>query len=180
MRYQILFLFIISSFLISCGGTPETNNTPTNTPKTNSNSNKTNTGSLNTNKTPEPAKVDDATSLKPTIDGFYEALKKKDEADAKKYLSAAALKYWEDEAKKEKKTWFVFLLENEDPVDEKREVRNEQIQGDKAIAQVKGGPLGVWTPVAFIKENGEWKFDSPAITQKLSDIDRTEPSKSGK
>lgn len=179
MRYQILFLFIISSFLISCGGTSEPNNTPTNTPKTNSNINKAN-NPLETKKQENTATVDNAPSLKQTIDSFYEALKKKDEAGTKKYLSAAALKYWEEEAKKEKKTWFVFLLENEDPVDEKREVRNEQIQGDKAIAQVKGGPLGVWTPVAFIKENGEWKFDSPAITQKLSDIDRTEPSKSGK
>lgn len=172
MRYQILFLFIISSFLISCGG--NTNQTPNNnlaTPKPNTN---TQGNSLITN-TPTPtAKVDDATTIKPTIDGFYEALKKKDEAGVKKYLSAAALKYWEDEAKKEKKTWFAFLLENEDPIDAKREVRNEKIQGEKALAELKGGPLGVWTPISFIKENGEWKFDSPAVSQQQSDIKRTE------
>ena len=172
MRYQILFLFIISSFLISCGG--NTNQTPNNnltTPKPNTN---TQGNSLITN-TPTPtAKVDDATTIKPTIDGFYEALKKKDEAGVKKYLSAAALKYWETEAKAEKKTWFAFLLENEDPIDAKREVRNEKIQGEKAVAELKGGPLGVWTPISFVKENSEWKFDSPAVSQQQSDIKRTE------
>lgn len=174
MRYQILFLFIISSFLISCGGgendTP--NKPPTNTtPNINKPSN--NSGIPTTTATPT-AKVDDATTIKPTIDGFYEALKKKDEAGAKKYLSAAALKYWETEAKAEKKTWFAFLLENEDPIDAKREVRNEKIQGEKALAELKGGPLGVWTPISFVKENGEWKFDSPAVSQQQSDIKRTE------
>lgn len=178
MRYQILFLFIILSFLISCSGTnepPKNNVNATNTVnKPNSNS------PLGTNKPPETAKVDEAASIKPTIEGFYEALKKKDEAGVKKYLSAAALKYWEDEAKAEKKTWFAFLLELEDPIDKPREVRNEKIQGDKAVAEMKGGPLGVWTPIAFIKENGEWKFDSPKVSQGLSNIERTEPSKTSK
>ena len=172
MRYQILFLFIISSFLISCGGTPEAPKNNSNTPKSNTNAPSNN--SLNTNKPTETAKVDDATTIKPTIDGFYEALKKKDEAGVKKYLSAAALKYWETEAKAEKKTWFAFLLENEDPIDAKREVRNEKIQGEKAVAELKGGPLGVWTPISFVKENGEWKFDSPEVSQQQSDIKRTE------
>lgn len=172
MRYQILFLFIISSFLISCGGTPEAPKNNSNTPKANTNTSAGN--ALATKKQDETQTVDNATSIKPTIDGFYESLKKKDEAGVKKYLSAAALKYWEDEAKKEKKTWFAFLLENEDPIDAKREVRNEKIQGEKAFAEMKGGPLGVWTPIAFVKENNEWKFDSPAVSQQQSDIKRTE------
>lgn len=181
MRYQILFLLIILSFLISCGGGGnETPSKPTNSGNNNSTAPKNTTNPLNTNKPAETVKVDDATTIKPTIDGFYEALKKKDEAGAKKYLSAAALKYWEAEAKVEKKTWFVFLLENEDPIGEKREVRNEKIQGEKAVAELKGGPLGVWTAIAFVKENNEWKFDSPEVSQRLSDIQRTEPTKTAK
>lgn len=172
MRYQILFLFVILSFLISCGGSPQPNNTPTPTPNTNSTT-KNNSGIPTTTATPTE-KVNEAASINPVIMGYFDALKKKDEAGVKKYLSAAALKYWEDEGKKEKKTWFVFLLENEDPVDEKREVRNEKIQGEKATAELKGGPLGVWTPISFVKENGEWKFDSPAVSQGNIDIKRNE------
>lgn len=173
MRYQILFLFFILSFLISCGGT-ETPNKPTNAPNTTV-ANKANTNSpLGTTKTPEAAKTGEAPNISPVVQGYYEALKKKDEAGAKKYLSAAALKYYEDEAKSEKKTWFAYVLEENDPVDEKREVQNEKIDGDKAVAEMKGGSLGVFTKIAFIKENGEWKFDSPKVTDGLSTIKKTE------
>jgi len=179
MRYQVLFLFIILSFLISCGGNPEPIKNTAATPNSNSGGSKTNTL---TPTTPTPtAKVDDAPSIKPTIEGFYEALKKKDESGTKKYLSAAALKYYETEAKSEKKTWFVFLLESEDPIDEKREVRNEKISGEKAVAEIKGGSLGVFTPIAFIKENGEWKFDSPEASPTINDLKRTDmPSNKAK
>jgi hypothetical protein len=171
MRYQILFLFIILSFLIGCGPSAEpTKNTATNP---NSNTNKSNSNLIPNTPTPT-AKENDAPSIKPTIDGFYEALKRKDEAGVKKYLSAAALKYYETEAKAEKKTWFAFLLEAEEPVDQKREVRNEKITGEKAVAEVKGGPLGVFTPISFIKEDGAWKFDSPAVSLGKNDIQRTD------
>ncbi len=173
MRYQILFMFILSSFLTACGpGVEPTKNNANNNSNAVKNTNT--TPPLNTNKQTETAKVDDAPSIKPTIEGFYEALKKKDEAGAKKYLSAAALKYYETEAKTEKKTWFVFLLESEDPIGEKREVRNEKISGEKAVAEIKGGSLGVFTPIAFVKENGEWKFDSPEASPTINDLKRTD------
>ena len=91
----------------------------------------------------------------------------------KKYLSAAALKYWEDEGKSEKKTWLVYLSEDNDPIDEKREVRNEQISGEKAVAELKGGNLGVWVKFAFVKENGEWKFASPKESPEIKSIPKT-------
>lgn len=179
MRYQILFLFISLTFLISCGGAPEDSNKqgpsnkqmngipPTITNKTNSNS------PLGTNKT-ESVKTGEAPNIAPVVQGYYEALKKKDEAGAKKFLSAAALKYYEDEAKTEKKTWFAYVLEENDPVDEKREVQNEKVEGEKAVAEIKGGSLGVWTKVVFVKENSEWKFASPEITIQESSVKKTE------
>lgn len=174
MRYQILFLFFILSFLISCGGT-ETPNKAANNANT-AVVNKSNSNSpLITNKTPEAAKTGEAPNIAPVVRGYYEALKKKDEASAKKYLSAAALKYYEDEAKSEKKTWFAYVLEENDPVDEKREVQNEKIDGDKAVAEIKGGNLGVWTKISFVKENGEWKFASPKVSlEENSTIKKTE------
>lgn len=175
MRYQILFLAIISTFLISCGSSNTENNKPTNAANTVV-ANKTNTKSdLETIKTPPPAKTGEAPNIAPVVQGYYEALKKKDEAGAKKYLSAAALKYYEDEAKTEKKTWFAYVLEENDPVDEKREVQNEKVEGEKAIAEIKGGSLGVWTKISFVKENGEWKFASPKVTlEDNSGVKKTE------
>lgn len=175
MRYQILFLVLISTFLINCGGNNTENNKPTNTANTPV-ANKTNNNSELTPKTPTPsAKTGEAPNISPVVQGYYEALKKKDEAGAKKYLSAAALKYYEDEAKTEKKTWFAYVLEENDPVDEKREIQNEKVEGDKAVAEIKGGSLGVWTKISFVKENGEWKFASPKVTlEDNSGVKKTE------
>jgi hypothetical protein len=174
MRFQILFLLIILSFLISCGGTPETTVKNTANGNTTANVNKTNGNSLIPNVPPDTGKTGEAPTLNPVVQGYYEALKKKDEAGAKKYLSAAALKYYETEAKTEKKTWFAYVLELEEPLDEKREVRNEKIEGDKAVAEIKGGSLARFTPVAFVQENGEWKFASQEETSKLSNLKKTE------
>lgn len=175
MRYQILFLFIILSFLINCGGSPEKPTTPSNTTNTNTPKNTNNSNSPISVTTPTPGeKVNEGQTIAPMVQAYFEALQKKDEAGAKKHLSAAALKYYETEAKTENKTWFAFVLEENDPVDQKREVRNEQIQGNKGIAELQGGNLGRWTPFAFIKENGEWKFDSPEVTYKLSELKKTD------
>ena len=178
MRY---FLFITILFFIfvfsNCGGNPA----PTNNSNSNSVGNSTpNTAKSPTNSgipTPVPSAsastTNNAPTLTPVVQGFYEALKKKDEAGVKKYLSAAALKYYEDEGKTEKKTWLVFLSEDNDPIDEKREVRNEKIEGDNALAELKGGNLGVWVKFVFIKENGEWKFASPKDSPELKGIPKT-------
>lgn len=188
MRFQIFILTIILSFLVSCGGN-ETNNKTTDNKTTgnttnnpiNSNPNPTNqanvgnsgnSGSLNTNKTPIPEKVNEAQTLSSVVTGFYTALAKKDEAGAKKFLSADALKYWENEGKSEKKTWFAILMEYEEPLDAKREIRNEKISGETAFAELKGGPNGEWTPIAFVKENGEWKFASPEKSMEQSNIQK--------
>jgi len=176
MRFQIIFftaIFISTLLLLGCPGSPETpnknttNSGNTNTQKTNSNNNP-----FNTTKNAEASTTNNAPTVTPIIQAYYDALKKKDEAGVKKYLSAAAVKYYEDEAKSEKKTWFVYLLEFEEPVDEKREARNEKIDGETAIAELKGGSLGVWTPYKFVKENGEWKFASPKDSMSLQDIPR--------
>ena len=160
MRF-FTFLFL-TVFLYGCGGAVENSNTTVNTKATNANIATTNVNNpLATTKTPEAATTNNAPMLAPVLAGYYAALNKKDEAGTKKFLSPAALKYWEDEAKTEKKTAFAYLLESEEPLNEKREIRNEKIEGDKAFAEIKGGSLGVWTATMFVKENGEWKFASP-------------------
>ena len=78
--------------------------------------------------------------------------------------------------KTEKKNSLLAILEdNEFPIEEKRDVRNEKMEGDTAVAELKGGSLGVWTPIAFIKENGEWKLESPEKSLGLQNIPKSDP-----
>ena len=175
MRYFLLSTFIFTLLFAGCTSTPEPNTA--NTKPANSNTAATNSNSpMATNKRPETATTNAAPTITPIVTGFYEALQKKDEAGAKKYLSNAAVKYWEDEAKLEKKPWLAYLTEMEDPINEKREVRNEQIDGNTAIAEIKGGSLGVWTKIKFVQENGAWKFASPTDSPEFEGISKSSNS----
>ena len=176
MRFQNLFftaILIFSFALIGCTNT-ETPINKTDTKPANTNASTTNTDNpLATTKKPEAATSNNAPTLAPVVQNFYEALNKKDDAGVKKSLSQSALKYYETEAKAEKKTALVYLSEAEDPISEKREVRNEKIEGETAVAEIKGGSLGVWTPIKFVRENGEWKFASPEDSLSLQNIPKT-------
>lgn len=172
MRYFLLSTFIFTLLFAGCTSTPETNTTNTNKP-INTNTTTVNSNSPTaTNKQPEAATTNAAPTITPVVTGFYEALQKKDEAGVRKYLSNAALKYWEDESKLEKKPWIAYLAETEDPINEKREVRNEKIDGSTAVAEVKGGSLGVWTKIKFVQENGAWKFASPTDSPEFEGVSK--------
>ncbi|MGI8786394.1 MAG: hypothetical protein ACR2HG_01350 [Pyrinomonadaceae bacterium] len=172
MRFYILLFTTI--FLIGCGGT-ETSNSSTNTKPANTNVAATGANNpLATTKTPEASTTNNAPTLAPVVQNYYAALQKKDEAGAKKFLSQSAIAYWQAEMKTDKSTSLLAVLEDDAyPVEEKREVRNEKIEGDAGIAEIKGGSLGNWTPIKFVKENGEWKFASPKESLALQDIPKT-------
>lgn len=179
MRFQIIFFItIFSTAIVFSGCTAEK---PANSANANS-SNKTadiTTSSANnpmaTNRTPEAATSNNAPTIAPVVQNFYAALQKKDEAGARKFLSQTAIAYWQAEMKSQKMTTLLAILEdNEAPVEEKREVRNEKIEGEAAIAELKGGNLGVWAKTKFVRESGEWKFASPKESLSLQDIERTD------
>jgi hypothetical protein len=176
MRFQNIILTAILIFIIVLTGCTKTD-TPTNSntaKAVNANTATANTDNpLATIKKPEAATSNNAPSLAPIVQNYYEALNKKDEAGVKKYLSQSALKYYETEAKAEKKNALVLLSEYEEPISEKREVRNEKIDGETAVAEIKGGSLGNWTPIKFVRENGEWKFASPEESLSLQNIPQT-------
>ncbi len=184
MRLQNITFFTIFLFSIAILGCTNTQNTKNaaNTNSTTTNLSVSNTNNpLSTTKTPEAATSNNAPTLAPVVQNYYEALKRKDETAARKFLSQTALKYWQDEMKSEKKNSLIAILEdNESPVEEKREVRNERIESDTAIAELKGGSLGVWTAIKFVKENGEWKFASPKESLSLQDIPKTSNSNAAK
>ncbi len=178
MRFQILFFIAILGFSLFLNACTSAQDNSTNTKSATANSNAAANPANNplaTTKTPESATSNNAPTLAPVVQNYYAALQKKDEAGARKYLSQAALKYWNDEMKSEKKMSLLAILEdNESPLEEKREVRNEKTEGDSAVAEMKGGSLGVWTKIKFVKENGEWKLASPKESIALQDIKPTD------
>lgn len=163
--YKILFFttfFVFSILAVGCGGpaTNTNNNTPVNTTRTNGN----NSVVFNpTPKTVEPT-TNDAPTLGPVVRTYYEALKKKDDALLRTVLSRALLQKLETEMREEKKTGLAaFAAELDRPGD--IQVRNEKIEGDKGVAELKGGAYADWSKLGFVKEDGKWKMsdESPEI-----------------
>ncbi len=179
MRFQILFSTAIFALALNgcasqspTNATNAANKTATNTAAANSNN------PLATNRAPEAETSNNAPTLAPVVENYYAALQKKDEAAVKKYLSQSAIAYFQAEMKSEKMPTLLAVIEDEQaPVEEKRELRNEQIQGDSAIAEMRGGNLGNWTRIKFVREGGEWKLASPKDALSLQDIPRTDAAK---
>jgi hypothetical protein len=107
-----------------------------------------------------------APTLAPVVQQYYDALKTKDDAKLKETLTADFLKNIEDDMKaSNRKDLAAFVAETDYREGQTIEVRNEKIEGDKAVAQLRGGAYKNWTAFEFAKEDGKWKFTggSPEI-----------------
>ncbi len=51
-----------------------------------------------------------------------------------------------------------YITETEPLPDKPFETRNEQIQGDSAVAEMRGGSYPNGIKIKFVRENGEWKM----------------------
>ncbi len=161
---KVIFFIIISVLTLSafgCGDAPTA-------PNKNANGNigvKTNPGnssgadnSFGGVKQETAETTNQAPSITPLMQTYYDALKKKDEAGLRKFYSSAALKELETGMKGEGKKSLVAYIESAESAGDKPfEVRNEKIEGDTAIAEIRGGSYLGWTKWKFVKENGEWK-----------------------
>ena len=158
-----LLLVTVAIAAIGCGGNDTTTNTNSNV-NANSASNSTatgNTNALDTVKAPEAATANDAPTLGPVINAYYDALRKKDAAGVRKVMERKFLSTIEEDMKAEGKTDIVaFLTETDKLPSGKMEARNEKITGNKGIAEVKGGSYVTWTPTTFVKEDGVWKVSN--------------------
>ena len=142
-----------------CGGTetPKNANVAANANATSPGAN----SDLGATKAPEAPTTNDAPTLGPVINAYYDALRKKDAAGVRKVMESQFLKGVESDMKDEKKTDIVaFLTEFDKLPTPKMEARNEQITGNKGTAEVKGGSYGTWTTVVFVKEDGVWKLSN--------------------
>lgn len=164
MRLKAIFFTIFLTFSLltfGCGGSEEinknqnTNLANTNTPiKTNAND------SLGTTKTPEAATTNDAPTLTPVIKAYCEAIIKKDNATLQKIHSRETLMIYEKDMEEENKTSLADFLSELDPIKDINQctARNEKIEGDKAIAEIRNENMPNGIRVEFVKENGEWKL----------------------
>lgn len=158
--YKILFFttfFVLTILAIGCGG-PVATNINSNAPV---NANRSNGNSVVINPTPKPVEptTNDAPTLGPVVRAYYEALKKKDDAALRNLLSRDLIKEQEANMKEEKKTGLAaYMAETDRPGN--IEVRNEKIEGDKGVAELKGGAYVGWSKIGFIKEDGKWKMSN--------------------
>ena len=114
---------------------------------------------METTKTPPVATTNDAPTVAPVVKAYCDAWTKKDEAALRKVYSQATLKSLEKDMKDEgAKSLVAFITELEPAPDKPFEVRNEQVQGDTAVAEIKGGAYPNGIKIKFVKENGEWKM----------------------
>jgi hypothetical protein len=151
--------------MIGCGGAPVPNANSTNRPNSNAVNGNVNAGIPTTSKDKGPT-TNDAPTLGPVVRAYYAALKKKDDAMLKSVLSQAMVKQLEADMKAENKTGLAAFASELDRVPEKDiEVRNEKIDGDKGVAELKGGSYLDWSKIGFVKEDGKWKMsnESPEI-----------------
>lgn len=156
----ILFVAIISLFLIGCGSKPAANNSAS--PAVNAPANNANNPVAVTTPTP-PSVTNDAPTLTPVYQGFCAAYAKKDEAGIRKAYSADTLKNFEEQMKEEKIPTLVKFLEDDDPKG-KCSVKNEAITGDRAVAEIVSSAYPNGFKVLFVKENGEWKMTNKSPT----------------
>jgi len=157
--YLSLIVIALISLLMACGGTPLSNN------GSNISNTSTNNSSIPTNltptKKPETATVNDAPTLGPVVQQYYNALKTKDDAALRETLTKDFVSRIEQDMKEEKvKGGIAEFVAKEDQYrpEQAIEVRNEKFEGDKGVAELRGGAYKNWTSFAFAKENGKWKF----------------------
>lgn len=165
--YTTISLIVLLAIASSCGGDTEpAANQPNTNVKPAANENTAPANTMDGVRRPDAPTSNDAPTIAPVVHAFYEALKKKDDAALRAVLSRSVLQSLEADMKEENRTDLaVFVAEFETLPAGQVEIRNEQITGDKAIAEIQGGTYVKWTQMGFIKEDGRWKWsgDSPDI-----------------
>lgn len=161
MKFYITFLVIaFFAVLTGCGGTEPAANQPAN-----ANAKPANTTTANSNDPMVPVtrteapKTNDAPTISPVVAAYYDALRTKNDAALKAVLTDDVIRSIEADMKEEnRKDFAAFVAEYETMPKTPVEVRNEQITGNKATAEIKGGTYANWTAMVFVNDGGKWKW----------------------
>ncbi len=160
MRFQTIILTILLLTLLNGCRSTETTVSTNNAVNANVNAATANTNNpLATTATPKTETTNDAPTLAPVVKAYYDALKNKDDAALRKVYSQDTLKSLEDDMKADKEKSLVKFISGTDIVPDKPfEARNEKIDGDSGVAEMRGGSYPNGIAIKFVKENGEWKM----------------------
>ncbi len=190
MRFQnLVFIFFVSIFFTGCNSCGnETaiviDNEDLNTNSTiNNNINATENMNANNSSMPEnpqnsdplsaetiekPTERVQAETLKPVVDAYCAAMRKKDDAGLRNVFTPATVKALEADVKADGLGSIAELLELE-PVGDGCQVVNETIQGNTAQATVITQTYPTGTSFTFEKVGKDWK-----MTRKSADFDRVD------
>ncbi len=150
-------LLAAALFSVACGGTTAV---PANKAATADNSDiaKENTSPLAAATAAPEQTTNTAPTLTPVYKAYCAAWVKKDEAGLRKVYSTDTIRNFESEMKADFIKTLVEYLSDDQVSNELCEVRNEQITGETAVAEIRtqGYPNGI--KVVFAKEGGEWKL----------------------
>lgn len=112
----------------------------------------------------EPTK-NSADTVAPVLKAYCDALTRKDEAALRAVYSSGSLASLDARMKKENYKSLVEMFEMDQISNKLCEIRNESINGDVAIAELRtqGAPNGI--KVKLVKEGGTWKLtnESPEL-----------------
>ena len=163
MKFTIFITIVLGIGLLmaGCGTTTvTTNSSNANIANANVNAAPATNSGLETVKKPEPPTTNNAPTLAPVVQTYYEALKKKDDALLSTVVTQGFIKSVQEDMKADGQTGGVaaYMASIETMPDKPVEVRNEKIEGSSAVAELKGGAYLVWTPLSFVNEGGKWKF----------------------
>jgi hypothetical protein len=157
-RYFYFPTFFILLILItaSCGADSNANSNAMNAG--NANVNAANHGQMPIPRNDE-ATENSAPTIAPVVQQFYDALKAKDDAKLKETLTTQFEKTIEEDMRSQgEKSIAVFVAKSDYRPGQEIEVRNEKINGNKAVAELRGGAYKNWTAFEFAQENGKWRF----------------------
>lgn len=162
MKFYITFLVIaLFAMLTGCGGDPVVSGLPNanaNARTENGVTTISNDAMVPTRKADAPT-TNNAPTISPVVAAYYEALKTKNDAALKAVLTDAVIRDIEADMKEEnRKDFAAFVAEYETMPKTPVEVRNEQITGNKATAEIKGGTYANWTAMVFVNDGGKWKW----------------------
>lgn len=157
MNIRLIVLFLIASLLITaCGGAADSNEANQN--ETAAPAASPSGGEETGTNTAGPAPGTIATPTD-AITTFINGVKAKDEAMMRSALSKATIARFEKMMKDQNKSFYEIVVgEDYEQMSQMPEMRNEKINGDEAIVEVRDPNTEEFGPIPLVKQDGNWKI----------------------
>lgn len=164
LRFAIFITVLAAALLaIGCGDAATTSNTSN--AKANTTNATANNSAVATTTPAVAATTNNAPTLTPYFKAYCLAMEKKDEAGIRKAFSKDTLDAFSAQMKEDGIKSLVEFLSIDQVTTALCEIRNEEIKGDEAIAELKTAAIPNGERFIFVKEGNDWKLTnrSPAL-----------------